>query len=73
MSFYRRVIRTIYRIPQEKELKRELIQYTKEEFRANMSVSDTHNRRYLLSQGKKQFKDMTRSLGLSMPHIDFEE
>lgn len=50
----------------------DLIDFAKQEFKHNKNVKDAEQLRYLISIGSKQFRDMSKTLGLSMPDVSID-
>ncbi|KAE8551740.1 hypothetical protein TMatcc_001720 [Talaromyces marneffei ATCC 18224] len=59
LSFWREIIRAVYKIPPS-PTRTELRDYARNEFKRNKSVEDVAHIRYLLSAGKTEFDTMRR-------------
>lgn len=59
---YRRIVRTAFKTHERQAL----VAYAKGEFQQNSKVLEMSQRRYLLNMGMRQYRDMSKTMGLLM-------
>ncbi|ODQ82079.1 hypothetical protein BABINDRAFT_59096 [Babjeviella inositovora NRRL Y-12698] len=69
-KLYRRIVRTALKSP-DRTTGRELIHFARDEFRHTKHVTDMDQRKYMLSMGMNQFRDVAKIMGLAVN--DFTE
>ncbi|MBN3291670.1 LYRM2 protein, partial [Polypterus senegalus] len=64
LSLYRSILRTIRKVP-DKEDQQYLKNWAREEFKRNKNVKEEDVIRMMLTQGRRQLEDLTRTLQLA--------
>lgn len=61
-KLYKRIVRTAFRTHERQAL----VVYAKGEFQQNSKVLEMSQRRYLLNMGMRQYRDMSKTMGILM-------